>query len=293
MNNILVDSGFVADKIGKPGWVLVDLRFTVDFINGHIPGAVGLPGWLSKIFSDDTKRQATVLSLIEQTLGEMGIGNDTHVIVYGDPENPHWNGVMFWILEAFGCNSPLHNGTVQFYDGGVNRWTLDGGTLDQGKPSLQPLNFKATRTKRGATAEEMLQVVEGKEEAVIIDVRTDREYKGTDIRALRGGHIPEAINIDFNSNIDANTLMMLSLEQLQYLYKGIPKNQRVIVYCQTGARASYTYLALRALGYEDVANYHDGWRVYGSDLKFSVEDETWFDFTKIHVMMNAINKMQP
>jgi len=60
---------------------------------------------------------------------------------------------------------------------------------------------------------------------------------------------------------------MLPLDQLQEIYKDVPKSERVIVHCQTGQRASYAYLVLRALGYDDVANYGDGWRVYGSDLK--------------------------
>ena len=291
MNDILVDSDFVRDKIGKPGWVIVDLRFADDYNKGHIPSAVGLPGWLSKIFAEDTKRQATVLARIAQTLGEIGIDNDSHVIVYGDPANAHWGAVIFWIFEAIGCNSSKHNGTVQFYDGGINRWMSDGGDIDQTKPSITPKTFKAIAARRGAGADEMLRIVEGEQKAAIIDVRSPGEYGGTDVRALRGGHIPGSVNIDFKKNFDTQTFMMLPLDQLQPLYKDINKDQRVIVYCQTGARASYTHLVLRALGYQDVANYHDGWRVYGSDLKFPVEDETWFDFTKVNVMMKTISNL--
>jgi thiosulfate/3-mercaptopyruvate sulfurtransferase len=83
MNDLIVDTKFVMDKIGKPGWVLMDVRFAEDYGKGHIPGAVNLPAWLSKLFADDTKRQATVIPRIEQTFGEMGIGNDSRVIVYG------------------------------------------------------------------------------------------------------------------------------------------------------------------------------------------------------------------
>jgi thiosulfate/3-mercaptopyruvate sulfurtransferase len=72
----------------------------------------------------------------------------------------------------------------------------------------------------------------------------------------------------------------------------VPKDKRVITHCQTGQRAAYTYLVLRALDYKDVAIYHDGWRVYGSDLKLPVEDETWYDFNKINTTIKAVNKMQ-
>jgi len=292
MNNVIVDTKFVMGKIGKPGWVLVDVRFAEDFGKGHFPGAVGLPAWISKLFADDTKRQATVITRIEQTLGDMGIGSDSHVIVYGDPANVHWNAVLFWILEAGGCNSSRRKGTVQYYDGGVERWQAEGGTLDRQSLLAKPAKFKAAAgVKRGAKIDEILRIVAGKSKAIILDVRMPGEYDGTDVRSLRGGHIPRAINIDFMKNFDLATFRMLPLDQLGDLYKAVPKARRVITHCQTGSRAAYTYLVLRALGYQDLAIYHDGWRVYGSDLKLPVENETWYDFNKINSAINAINKL--
>jgi thiosulfate/3-mercaptopyruvate sulfurtransferase len=293
MNNVIVDTKFVMEKIGKPGWVLVDVRFAEDFGKGHIPGAVGLPAWISKLFADDTKRQATVITRIEQTLGEMGIGSDSHVIVYGDPANAHWNAVLFWILEAGGCNSSCRKGTVQYYDGGVERWQTEGGTLDRQLLLAKPAKFKAAAgVKRGAKIDEILRIVAGKSKAIILDVRMQGEYDGTDVRSLRGGHIPRAINIDFMKNFDLATFRMLPLDQLGDLYKTVPKARRVITHCQTGSRAAYTYLVLRALGYQDLAIYHDGWRVYGSDLKLPVDNETWYDFNKINTAIKAVSKLE-
>ncbi|MFT5730487.1 MAG: thiosulfate/3-mercaptopyruvate sulfurtransferase [Desulforhopalus sp.] len=293
MANLIVDTNFVMDKRNKPGWVVVDVSFPDAYAKGHIPGAVGLPAWVSKIFAEDKKRQATVLAQIEQMFGEMGIGNDSQIIVYGDPANVHWNAVLFWILEAAGCNSSHLKSTVQFYDGGIDRWQAEGGTLDKELPTVKPTNFKsAAGVMRGVKSDEILEIIEGKKEAIIVDTRTPGEYNSIDVRALRGGHIPGAVNIDFMKNFDLATFRMFPLDQLQGLYKDLPTDQRVITYCQTGARASYTYLVLRALGYNDVAIYHDGWRVYGSDLKCPVEDETWFDFTKINMLMNTVNKLQ-
>ncbi len=293
-SDLIVDSKFVQDKIGKPGWVMIDMRFAADYGQGHIPGAVNLPAWVSKMFADDTKRQATVIPRMEQTLGEMGIGNDSHVIVYGEPSNVHWNTVMFWILEALGCNSGQMKCTAQFYDGGVERWKADGGPLDQVSPAVKPTTFKGTlEAKRATKADEITRIADGKEQnAVIVDVRSANEYNGTDVRALRGGHIPKAVNIDFSKNFDAATFRMLPLDQLRGLYKDIPKNMRVITHCQTGQRASYTYLVLRALGYNDAAIYHDGWRVYGSDPKLPVEDETWYDFNKVNGAVKAVKELQ-
>jgi thiosulfate/3-mercaptopyruvate sulfurtransferase len=293
MENLIVDTKFVMDKVGKPGWLIVDVSFAEAYEKGHIPGAVGLPGWVSRLFAEDKKRQATLLVRLEQMFGEMGIGSDSHIIIYGDPANAGWNQVLFWILEAGGCNSAKMKSTVQYYDDGVARWQAEGGTLDQKVPKVKPMKFKAAAgVGRGVNSDEIRSIVEGKTKAILLDTRAPGEYDGTDVRALRGGHIPQSININFMQNFDLKTFRMLPLDQLRSLYKDIPKSERVVTYCQTGARASYTYLVLRALGYADVANYHDGWRVYGSDLQFPVEDETWYDFNKVNMMMNAVSAIQ-
>jgi thiosulfate/3-mercaptopyruvate sulfurtransferase len=292
-SDLLVDTKFVMDKIGKPGWVFLDMRFSDDFSQGHIPGAVLLPPWVLKTFIDDTKRQATVLPRMEQTLGELGIGNDSHVIVYGEPTDTGWNTVMFWVMETVGCNSGMKKCTVQYYDGGMERWKAEGGTLEQVESKPKPVSFKGVAgAKRGVKIDEVLRIVDGKQKAVFLDVRKPEEYDGIEVQALRGGHIPRAVNIDYRKNFDAGTSRMLPLDQLRDLYKTVPKDQRVITYCQTGGRGAYTYLVLRALGYLDVAVYHDGWRVYGSDMRLPVEDETWYNFGNVNRGLKAIKELQ-
>jgi thiosulfate/3-mercaptopyruvate sulfurtransferase len=252
-----------------------------------------LPGWISRLYADDTKRSETVLPRLETEIGKMGIGNDSHVIIYGAVNRTSWNAVMFWVLETLGCNSSLTDCTVQFYDGGIEGWQAEGGKLELVETIFQAATFKAVPgTFRGVKADELMQVVEGKKKAVIVDVRTAGEYEGTDIRALRGGHIPTAINRDFNNNFDPESFRMLPLSELKAAYGDIAQDTRIITHCQTGQRAAYGYLVLRALGYTDVGIYHDGWRVYGSNLNLPVEDETWFDFNKINTSVKAIQDIQ-
>ena len=291
--DLLVDTVFLNDKIGKPGWVVMDVRFPEEYQEGHIPGAVLLPGWISKLYADDTKRSATVIPRLEKTIGEMGIGNKSHVIVYGSPSRTGLNAVMFWVLETMGCNSLHAKCTVHFYDGGIERWQSEGGKLEQVETKAKSTMFKAAPgAKRGANANEVMQVVEGKKKAVIIDARTTAEHEGTDVRALRGGHIPKAVNIDYSKNFDPESYWMRPISELKSLFRDIPFDSRVITYCQSGGRAAYTYLVLRALGHKDVAIYHDGWRVYGSNLNFPVESETWYDFARVNNTVKAVRELQ-
>jgi thiosulfate/3-mercaptopyruvate sulfurtransferase len=291
--DLLVDTAFLQGKVGKPGWVIVDVRTPDEYAEGHVPGAVLLPGWISKLYAEDTKRSETVILRLEEEIGKMGIGNESHVILYGNPSKTSWNGVMFWVLETMGCNSFLTGCTVHFYDGGIERWQSEGGTPEQTEAKPQAALFKAVAgAQRGVKGEDVLAVVEGREKAVIIDTRTVGEYEGTDVRALRGGHIPKAVHIDYARNFDPETYRMRPLPELQSLYQDIPKDARVITHCQTGQRAAYTYLVLRALGYQKAAIYHDGWRVYGSNLNLPAESETWFDFTKVNTMMKTVQELQ-
>jgi len=49
----------------------------------------------------------------------------------------------------------------------------------------------------------------------IVDARTPQEFIGEDIRAIRGGHIPGAINIPYEQNwIDPETPAKLARKQI-------------------------------------------------------------------------------
>jgi thiosulfate/3-mercaptopyruvate sulfurtransferase len=291
--DLIVDKAFVNDKISTPGWVSMDMRYPDEYAAGHIPGAVLMPGWISTLYAEDTKRSETVLPRLEKDLGSMGISNESHVILYGAVGRTTWNAVMFWALENMGCNSSKAKCTVQFYDGGIEGWQAEGGSLQKTPSEPVATTFKAVpETGRGVKTAELMQVIEGKKKAVIIDSRTAGEYQGTDVRALRGGHMPKAVNIDFFKNFNATSSRMRPLSELKSLYQDIPAEGRVIIHCQTGQRAAYSYLVLRALGYEDLAIYHDGWRVYGSNLNLPVENETWYDFYKINTTMKTVQELK-
>src|SRR5438045_3514379 len=93
----------------------------------------------------------------------------------------------------------------------------------------------------------------------ILDVRTTKEYRGEDIRAIRGGHIPGAIPIHYMENwVDPDTQAKLDKklvankdgmnlkprDQLRSLYAKLDPAKETIVYCQSGIRASETATSL-------------------------------------------------
>ena len=56
-----------------------------------------------------------------------------------------------------------------------------------------------------STAEEVKRSLKNKK-VVILDARSKEEFNGSDVRAVRRGHIPSAVNIDWENNITNGTL---------------------------------------------------------------------------------------
>jgi thiosulfate/3-mercaptopyruvate sulfurtransferase len=291
-SDLVIDSRFVNDKLGMPGWVILDGRSGDEYRRCHIQGSINFSNAAADALRDSTDRAYTVIPGIEKTLGDAGIGDDKNIIVYGNAADVYETAVTFWILEFLGCNSPQLSCTVHYYDGGIEQWEANGGKLVVGDSSLPKAQFKSrVVVSRLATSEEVLRVAKGQTKVVLIDARTDAEYHGSDIRALRGGHIPGAVNITVQKNYDENDYKMLPLPELKALYKDIPMKERVIAYCQTGTRAAYTYLILRQVGYENVAVYDDSWIVYGSNVNYPAEDEQWFNFMEVNRTVKEVKEL--
>ena len=92
----------------------------------------------------------------------------------------------------------------------------------------------------------------GRKDVQIIDARTPREFFGEDIRAIRGGHVPGAINIPYEQNWrdpltqqklarrqvrDSSGMSLKNAEQLQKLYAALDPVKETVVMCQSGVRA--------------------------------------------------------
>jgi thiosulfate/3-mercaptopyruvate sulfurtransferase len=108
----------------------------------------------------------------------------------------------------------------------------------------------------------------------LVDVRSHDEYTGKIIAppeltetAQRGGHIPGAKSIPWNTPVAADGTFK-SAEELRTLYleqKGVDPNWPTIAYCRIGERSSHTWFVLSyLLGLKNVRNYDGSWTEYGN-----------------------------
>lgn len=286
---LLITPSDIEKNTGK--WIILDcrdLQTTTDkkteeilkgYADGHIPGATNIGGDCSKVLR--TKEKSTVFSdpnnpnkydtkKYEEILGNAGISNDKTIVIYGDKKRITNATVGFWILEWLGHKD------VRFLNGGIEAWEADGKKLDTSETKLPSAKFKAnakTIKKRIATTEEVLKIAKGESKnSQLVDSRTAAEYKGEDIRAKRGGHIPYCLlNVSHAEMFDKATGKIKSMDELEKLYGMFDKNKRVISYCQTGTRSTLTYLVFRLMGFKDPANYDDSWIIWGDDEALPIE----------------------
>ena len=294
---LLVTPETIKANIGKTDWVVVDCRDLKDYAKGHIPGAISLGKRCKKALRDHTARAFKDTSKYEKLFGKVGIGNDTHVAFYhGDVKTLTDATVGFWIMEYLGHDK------VHVLNGGLDAWRKAGNRLDNKPVKKAAKTFKANVVaSRFASTGEILDIAEGRKKGIqLIDSRTKKEYDGKDIRAIRGGRIP---NVTMNKSHletvlqkeDKKTGKMkptgyLDADQAHKAFGMLDKEKRTVAYCQTGTRSTLTYLQLRLLGFKDPANWDDSWRVYGSSLMFPVEGEQWFNFAGMNKKMKKLEK---
>ena len=294
---LLLSAEDLKKNIDNPKWAVVDCRSLQDYLKGHIPGAISLGNRCKKALRDATSRVYRDTSKYEKLLSKVGIGNDDHVVFYyGDMKTLTDATVGFWVMEYLGHDK------VHVLNGGLDAWRKAGNRLDSKPAKRAEAKFKAkiVASRYGETSE-ILDIANGKAKASqLVDSRSAKEHDGKDIRAIRGGHVPKTtINA---SHVDTlakeknpksgkmEAVAYFDPAEAEKAFGSLDKSKRTLAYCQTGTRSTMTYLQMRALGFKDVANWDESWRVYGSQLSYPVEGEQWYNFDGVNKKIKNLEK---
>jgi thiosulfate/3-mercaptopyruvate sulfurtransferase len=204
----------------------------------------------------DFNRQTRIL------LSRIGIQRERHVIFYDNISGiSAARGV--WLLLYFSHKK------VGMLDGGFEKWKKDGYPIEVKTNPLKYAEFKGRiNYKVLATAKEIKGSLKDKKVS-IIDARSSKEFNGLDVRAIKRGHIPSAVNIDWENNIENG--IFKSEAKLSRIYSDIPKNSQIITYCQGGYRAAHAFLTLKMLGYKNVKMYLGSWGEWGNRPGLPIE----------------------
>jgi thiosulfate/3-mercaptopyruvate sulfurtransferase len=295
----IVDTAYVQNAI-KNGAIVWDIRDADSYREGHIAGAVNV-GDIGVVLRDPNKEDWLSNAQIETVLGNAGIDlPNKEVIVYSRKGDPY---------AYFGLSTVRYYGgkSGKVYHGGLDDWKAAGLPIATEPSKLAPVALKVAPQKGVVVwTDEMVQkVAEAKAGKVqIVDARTPGEFAGTDIRAIRGGHIPGAVNIPYEQNwVDPATgsklakkevttrdgMALKAKDDLMKVYAKLDPNKETIVYCQSGVRGAEAATVLRDLGFKDVKIYEPSWLVYAGTLSAPADDEA---FVNIGALNGRISGMQ-
>ena len=290
----IVDVAYVQAAIQR-GVQVWDVRDARDYAKGHVPGALSL-GDAATLLRDPNSEDFIATARIEVLLGAAGIDPAREAVVYG--ARGTWNAYFGrYTLRYFGGEkvSVLHDG--------LEGWQAAGLPVSTHSATTASVKLKLTpQPEVAVTTADMIGRLNSPA-VQVIDVRTPKEFSGEDIRALRGGHIPGAINIPFEQNwVDPETQLKLAKKQvrdssgmalksstdLKALYAQLDPEKETVVYCQSGVRASETAGVLEQLGFKKVRVYDSSWLGYGNQLNAPADNATVFNVGALNNRMTAM-----
>lgn len=292
----VVDAAYVEAALAR-GAVVWDVRAAADYKEGHIPGAANV-GELGAVLRDPNREDWLPAAQVQAVLGRGGIDPIAReVIAYGRTGDPNAYHALMG-LRHFGSR------TAKVFHGGLDAWQAAGKPLSKEATVLPPVALTLAAATGGEvlwTPEMLERVKSGRTQ--LVDARTTKEFGGEDVRAIRGGHIPGALNLPFEDNwVDPQTGAKLAARQvntragmslkptaeLRNLYAGLDPEREVVVYCQSGVRASVTATLLRELGFKDVKLYEPSWLGYAGVLSAPAEREVFVNVGALNGHIGAL-----
>jgi thiosulfate/3-mercaptopyruvate sulfurtransferase len=280
----IVDIDFVKSAIAR-GAVLWDTRDAETYAKGHIPGAVNL-GNPNDELRDSNTEDYLPLPRLAELLGRTGLDPRREIVVYG---------VRGATASYFAHLTIQHLGgdNVHVYHDGIDGWRAAGQRISLVPTTPTPVALTLSgRPGYTVTTREVLAALNNPQ-VQLVDARTSREFRGEDIRSLRGGHIPGAVNIPYEQNwLDPEALRKIQrgqardnagmslkpAEELRKLYAGLDPGKETIVYCQSGVRAAETATVLKDLGFGNVKVYDSSWLAYGATATAPANNESFINF---------------
>uniref|UniRef100_A0A4W5MG17 Sulfurtransferase n=1 Tax=Hucho hucho TaxID=62062 RepID=A0A4W5MG17_9TELE len=246
-------------RILDTSWYLAKLKrdANAEFNQQHIPGTSFFD--IDKC-SDKTSSLDHMLptaSYFAEYVGGLGIGNDTHVVVYDTSDFGSYSAPrVWWMFRLFGHNS------VSVLDGGMKNWLVEEHpvTAEYTKPGRA--DFKATANQSWVKSyEDVLKNIETKQ-VQVIDARSAGRFRGTEPEPrddIEPGHIPCTINMPFAKFMDASG-KELELEELAKMFReaGVDLEKPFWVTCGSGVTACHVVLAAHLLGHSESVSVYDG-----------------------------------
>ena len=195
----------------------------------YIPGAISIP-YTDFLWNGTLKTAPEVASI----LGGAGISQDDSVLIYGECQpcggGPSAATYVYWIMKYLGHRN------VSLLDGGMDDWVKAGEPTAAAALHLLPVNYTPCLKEDLLASYSFIKSGEGQ----IIDARGGAEFEA--------GSIPSSISIPYDRVLEGKKIK--DDAALRILFSSLDKSRPVVVYTNTGVKASMIWLALTLQGYD-------------------------------------------
>jgi thiosulfate/3-mercaptopyruvate sulfurtransferase len=272
----LVDADTVRAQTHEPQWLTVDCRFSLSdpawgqeqFLTATIPQS--LYAHLDEDLSGPVvpgrtgRHPLPSPSDLAQTFSRLGITTDHQVVAFDDCGGC-FAARLWWLLRWMG------HPRVAVLDGGLDEWKARGYPLAPGQPAMTTAKSAQWSGRPDpalvADADEVVRAIAAPL-APLVDARAPERYRGDEepIDAAPG-HIPGAINLPWNGNLDSNGSFIGS-DRLRGRFESVisaDDPSRTIVYCGSGVTACHDVLAMVHAGLPMPRLYPGSWSEWITD----------------------------
>ncbi|WP_130734488.1 sulfurtransferase [Flavobacterium sp. J27] len=247
-----------------------------NYLESHLLGAlfVDLNTQLATIKEDVAEGGRHPLPTLEQfskVVGALSITPQSHVVVYDDKSGANAAARFWWMLKAVGHEK------IQVLNGGKSTAEAIGFPLAKGFEKAEKVGlYPVSNWQLPQVTLNKVEKATTNPDVIIIDVRETARYKGhVEPLDLVAGHIPNAVNVPFSTNLDENGLFLspsLLKEKYQAILGNIPVENR-IVHCGSGVTACHTLLAIASAGLPIPSLYVGSWSEWSRNGKEIVTEE--------------------
>ncbi|WP_377270167.1 sulfurtransferase [Peterkaempfera sp. SMS 1(5)a] len=263
----LVDTDWLAPRLGRPGLVVLDASVGVHRGAGQrIPGARVFD--IDGVFSDRTGPLPHTMPTADRFTKEMralGVDGTDTVVVY-DAAGVYSGPRAWWMLRAMGFDR------AAVLDGGLPAWAAAGLPLADGGPDapVRPGDFTARPRPGLLVGSSEVAAALGDRAAVVLDARSRERFSGTAPEprvGLRSGHMPGAVNLPFG-DIQRDGRMRPASE-LRAVFSALAGDrERLVLSCGSGVTACVLALGAELAGLRGLSVYDGSWSEWGlpSDL---------------------------
>jgi thiosulfate/3-mercaptopyruvate sulfurtransferase len=202
-----------------------------------------------------------VPATLAEKLGRWGIDKTSQVVVYDDSFGA-MAARLWWLLRWLGHEA------VALLDLGYPKWVREKRPITTDLPKIRPTQFHPTINHAMCVDADYVMEMTRAKEGFLIDARAEERFRGeVELLDKVAGHIPGAINMPYEDNLDF-TGEFMSDEALREHYQSVLGKvppDKVVHMCGSGVTACHSVLAMEHAGLSGAKLYAGSWSEWITD----------------------------